>query len=210
MSALVFLIQAVIISLSGVMAPGPMTAATISAGTRRRHAGFFLALGHAIVEFPLMLMIILGLSSALQSQPVVIAIGLAGGLVLLILAVQTLMALNQPADQSNPPTQRHPLWTGVLMTAGNPYFLIWWATIGLALTTQAAQLGIFAFALFALVHWLCDLIWLEAVSLASFKGSKLLSPRTQRIILAICAAAMLAFGLRFLYHATKLLITKSA
>ena len=93
------------------------------------------------------------------------------------------------------------------MTAANPYFLIWWTTIGLALTTQATQLGIFAFALFVLIHWLCDLIWLEALSLASFRGSKLLGPRTQRIILSVCAAAMLAFGIRFLYtSATKLWI----
>ena len=33
-----FLVKAVAISLSGVMAPGPMTVATMVAGTRRRHA----------------------------------------------------------------------------------------------------------------------------------------------------------------------------
>jgi len=98
-----------------------------------------------------------------------------------------------------------PLLTGVLLSATNPYFLLWWATIGLALATTAANLGIWAFALFAIVHWLCDLVWLCALSWASFKGSMLLGPRVGRIVLAICAAAMLVFGLCFVYKALEIL-----
>ena len=55
-----FLLTATAISLSGVLAPGPMTAATLAAGTRSRHAGAIIALGHGVVEFPLMLVIIAG------------------------------------------------------------------------------------------------------------------------------------------------------
>ena len=49
----VFLFKAFVISLSGVLAPGPMTAAAVGHGVRSRHAGALMAVGHAVVEFPL-------------------------------------------------------------------------------------------------------------------------------------------------------------
>ena len=47
-----FLASASVISLSGVLAPGALTAATIAAGARRRWAGTMVAVGHGIVELP--------------------------------------------------------------------------------------------------------------------------------------------------------------
>jgi hypothetical protein len=64
-----------------------------------------------------------------------------------------------------------------------------------------------AFALFAVIHWLCDLIWLEALSWASFKGARILGPKSQRIVLAICAIALILIGLTFLYDAGSVLMT---
>lgn len=55
MALLTFLFTAVIISLSGVMAPGPMTTVTISKGSKSPYAGALIAVGHGIVEFPLCL-----------------------------------------------------------------------------------------------------------------------------------------------------------
>jgi threonine/homoserine/homoserine lactone efflux protein len=61
----ILLAQVLAISLFGVLAPGPMTAATIAAGTRRRHAGALLAIGHGVVEFPLMIAITGGVGAIL-------------------------------------------------------------------------------------------------------------------------------------------------
>jgi hypothetical protein len=96
-----------------------------------------------------------------------------------------------------------PVWTGILLTGGNPYFLLWWATVGLGLSTQAMALGAMAFVLFAVVHWVCDLAWLTALSLASRKGITLMGPRAQRVVTMICAAAMAVFGGWFLYDAVR-------
>jgi len=52
-----FLLSTVAISLSGVMAPGPITAATLAAGARGRHAGAMICLGHVVVELPLILLL---------------------------------------------------------------------------------------------------------------------------------------------------------
>ena len=67
--------------------------------------------------------------------------------------------------------------------------------------TDKLRLGVLAFGLFAVVHWLCDLIWLEVLSLAAFKGSQLLGGRSGRIITWICAAVLLAFGAAFIIGA---------
>jgi len=62
-------------------------------------------------------------------------------------------------------------------------------------------LGIWAFAMFAVIHWLCDLVWFQVLSWASFKGSALFGPQTQRIILLVCSLALLFFGLYFISRA---------
>jgi threonine/homoserine/homoserine lactone efflux protein len=87
---LLFLIEVVVISLSGVMAPGPVTAAAIGMGTRSRYAGPLIAVGHGVVEFPLMVLIVLGVGRILKLPTAQIVIGLAGGIFLLIMAIQML------------------------------------------------------------------------------------------------------------------------
>ena len=202
-AVIVFLLQAVVISLSGVMAPGPMTAAALAAGTRSRHAGVRIALGHGVVEFPLMILIMAGTGALLASEQVRIGIGLAGGAVLVFMGAQMLHGLRREADSPSQHAGKSPVWTGILLSGGNPYFLFWWATVGLTLTSRASELGALAFGLFAITHWLCDLVWLEALSLASFKGSKLLGGRNQQVVLAICALALLIFGAMFIHDAVR-------
>jgi len=203
---LFFLAQVLIISCSGAMQPGPVTATAIAMGARSRWAGTLLAIGHGIIEFPLMVVIILGLGKYFKLQKVQITIGLAGGVFLLLMAIQGLLSLKAKADNKTSALTNKPILAGIILSAGNPYFLLWWATVGLALATQATQWGIWAFALFALAHWSVDLIWLQILSWASFKGSVLLGPRGMRIVLMICSAALLVFGLFFVYNAGSTLI----
>jgi len=196
-----FLVSAVVISFSGVMAPGPATAATILTGTQRRHAGLYVSLGHGLVEFPLMLLAVSGVVVLLKSLWVRATVGAVGGACLLLMGAGMLLSLRKPTPRAAKPTGRHPIWTGVIVTGGNPYFLLWWLTVGLALCTQAMEFGPWAFALFALLHWLCDLIWLETLSMASYKGSKLLGGKAMKGILAACGCALLLFGGKFIYGA---------
>jgi len=204
-----FLVTATAISLSGVLAPGPLTAATLAGGTRSRHAGAMVALGHAAVELPLVLVIIAGAGKLFELEPVRLAIGLAGGVFLWIMGVQFVNAARKATNDPEVSNGRHPFVTGIVLTGANPYFLLWWATVGLALATQAVELGILAFALFALIHWLCDLAWLEALSVASFKGTELLGQRVQRALLLVCGIMLLGFGCQFLYDAGRRLFTEN-
>lgn len=206
MELVFFLAKVVGISLSGVMAPGPITAAAIAMGARNRFAGALMAIGHGIVEFPLMILIILGMDTILKSTTTKIVIGFAGGVVLLFMAIQMIRSLSRTQDQEVKVTRSGPVVAGIVLSGSNPFFLIWWASVGLNLAITASGIGIWAFALFAIVHWLCDLIWLSVLSWASFKSSVLLGPRNQRIVLLICSLALFGFGLFFIYNAATTVI----
>ncbi len=204
MEVLIFLAQVVLISLSGVMAPGPVTATTIAIGSRNRFAGTLVSIGHGIVELPLIILITLGMGKIFQRDSAKIVIGLAGGAMLVFMAAQMLRSIKKQRNNIERAKKDKPILAGIVLTAGNPYFLVWWATVGLKLATDAKGLGIWAFAAFALVHWLCDLTWCQALSWASFKGTRLLGPGSQKIVPAICSAAMFLFGIKFAYDAARL------
>ena len=221
MNLLLFLFQVFVISISGAMQPGPVTATAITMGAKNRWAGVLLAVGHGIIEFPLMLLIILGLGSIFQKPPTQITIGLIGGAVLLYMAYSMFKSASSsviPAQagihaspssttqNSTLKTKHSAVFAGIVLTASNPYFLIWWATIGLALATRATQFGLYAFVLFTITHWLVDLLWVTALSLAAFHGTSLLGPKSLTITIKICAAAMLFFAAFFLYSSISLLL----
>jgi len=126
---------------------------------------------------------------------------LAGADSLLLKGIQVVVAVRKPIAATETSSQKHPFWTGVVLSGGNPYFLIWWATVGLALATDAVELGIVAFALFAVIHWLCDLVWLEVLSLTSYKGTQVFGDRIQQTVLVVCGALLVFFGGKFLYDA---------
>ena len=183
------------------MAPGPVTTAAIVMGTKSRHAGMWMAVGHGLLEAPLMVFILIGVGVLFESAGTRTVIGIIGGIVLIWMGVVMLREIQRKAEASAVLTVRGPLMTGFILSITNPYFLLWWATVGLALAKDARKLGLLAFVLFTIVHWLCDLVWLEALSWTSFKGSQLISQAHQRIVLAICAVAMLFFGTVFIYRA---------
>jgi len=202
---LLFLVQVIVISCTGAMQPGPVTATAITMGARNRYAGSLMAVGHGVIEFPLMVVIILGLGKYFKLAKVQVAIGLAGGVFLILMGAQAFLSLRAKADAEPRALEAKPILAGIVLSVGNPYFLIWWATVGLALATQATKWGIWAFAVFALAHWSVDLVWLQILSWASFKGSVLLGPSGQRIVVVVCSAAMFLFGLFFIYNAANIL-----
>ncbi len=207
-----FLIYAVTISLSGVMAPGAMTAATIAQGARSRWAGLLISVGHGIVEMPLIALLMLGLHFFFAKPSVQIAIGLLGGAFLLWMGAGLLRQIRHQQAEESKHAGANSIGTGIALSATNPYFLLWWAAVGLKLAMDAKTLGMLALVLFAVVHWLCDVVWLSILSFAAYhthKAAGLMGKRLQTGILCVCGIALLAFGIKFIYDATALMLTQS-
>jgi len=88
-----------------------------------------------------------------------------------------------------------------LLSAGNPYFLVWWATVGASLILRSIEFGIIGLILMAVVHWCCDLVWYQFLSWLSFQGGRFFGNRLQMAVFIICGLAMLYFGLYFITDA---------
>lgn len=204
---MLFLFQAFVISLSGVLAPGPVTASAIALGSRNRYAGLLMGLGHCIIELPMVVLLLLGLGAFFKSETAQMIIGLGGGLFLLIMAAQMFRDIKRAGLHQEKIRGGNPVLAGIMLSAGNPYFPLWWLAVGLNLVIQASQLGVYAIVLFALIHWLCDCVWLQILSLASYKGSRIFGQRGQQVVLGVCGTALAVFGCIFLLGGGKILIS---
>jgi threonine/homoserine/homoserine lactone efflux protein len=194
-----FLLMAVGISLTGVMLPGPMTAATIAKGYSEKHAGAWIAAGHAVIEVPLIAVIaaIYVGSGRLANSPLVeTVIYLVGGLMLLYLGFRMFRANRQATDGVGG-LPGSSFVTGIVITGTNPAFFIWWITAGAVLITGAAKFGLVGIALFTLVHLPCDLGWSEFLSVGTFESRRWWTQKVQRIVFSMCALILAGFGVWF-------------
>ena len=194
-----FLLSVIAISLSGVMMPGPVTAVTVTKGYKDKNAGALIALGHGIIEFPLIAAIYLGFGQFFTSPVAKTAIGLVGGLMLIYTGLLMFNAMRKGYGSKDLPYT--PLVAGILTTAANPYFFLWWATVGAALVIGASAFGSIGLLLFALSHWLCDLIWGLFVSVTVFKSKGLWGKKAQYAVFGGCAIILVGFGAWFILSA---------
>ncbi|MBN2160559.1 MAG: LysE family transporter [Spirochaetes bacterium] len=204
-SYLQFLAGAMVISLTGVMAPGPLAAVTVGKGSGSPHAGVLIAVGHAIVEFPLMAAIFFGFGYIFSIPYVKPAIGIAGGAFLLFMAAGMFRSLRDGGVDAAA-DRRSPVAAGAVLSIANPYFLIWWATVGAAMVMQAAGFGVAGLVIFMVAHWLCDLGWSWFLSALSYRGGRFFGNNFQKAVFAVSGVALVGFGGKFLFDAVKSLL----
>ena len=202
MSLLAFLVEATLISLSGVLAPGPITAVVVGKGGKSPHAGAFVAIGHGIVEVPVMVAVFYGVGRLMALSYVQAGIALLGGLLLLVMGVGMLRSIRQAEVGAGQDT-RSPIVAGILLSLGNPYFLVWWATVGAALIIRSFRFGLLGFVAFGALHWLCDLAWSYFLSVLSFKGGEFFGRRFQQVVFAVCGVFLVFSSARLLVEAAK-------
>jgi len=87
---------------------------------------------------------------------------------------------------------------GALTSLSNPYFLLWWATVGAVLILNAEYFGPIIVVVFAVVHWSCDLAWYTFTSFVVFRTKHLWTPLVHEVIFGACGVIMVVFGVYFL------------
>ncbi|HEX2922799.1 MAG TPA: LysE family transporter [Chloroflexota bacterium] len=191
-----------VVSFSGVLMPGPVMTVTIAQAVKRGHLGGpMVTLGHGIAEGTLVILMSLGLSQFFQLPLVTGLIGLLGGILLLYMGVGM---IRTPAPESLTSTstsvegERGPIVAGMIASIANPYWVVWWATIGADFLRRAYVHGVLVIAAFFLVHIAVDLGWNSAMGSAVAAGRRLLTPRIYKGILAVCGTFLLGLGVYFL------------
>ena len=192
-----FLASVILISLSGVLMPGPLFAVTLKKAAKSKIAGALIAVGHGIVEFPLMFLIFFVLSQFEIPSIVQVAVGLVGGFLMVIMGVQTFRNRNKQ-EEATVNLKRDSVLAGVYTTAVNAGFILWWLTIGTTLILNAQLFGLLGFSVFAGVHWLCDFTWYTVAALVIFKSQRFWNDRVRTGITLFCAAVFIGFGLYFM------------
>jgi threonine/homoserine/homoserine lactone efflux protein len=193
-----------IIALSGAMMPGTLLTVTISESSRRGSSvGPLLILGHAILELALLVALVFGLAPLFGNRWFFIGISIVGGIILLWMAtgmIRSLPTLTLFSEVSRR-GQGNLVLTGILMSMANPYWIIWWATIGVKYIAQSKQSGFLGISFFFAGHILADLSWYTFISTTIGKGRRFFSNRIYKGLIGVCAAALVFFGCYFLFSA---------
>jgi threonine/homoserine/homoserine lactone efflux protein len=184
------------VSLSGVLAPGPLFAATIAKGYGEGKAGLKVSFGHAAVELPLIAAIFLGLDAVLRNDAVFIGIGLIGGVILLYLGTD-MIRTRRTAIEKAKTNGRGSFLSGAMLTAVNPYWLLWWATVGATLIAGAVEFGLIMLPAFAIVHVSCDFAWYSFVGYTVHRSKSLWGERRHQYLFLASGVIMLVFGVYF-------------
>jgi len=192
-----FLASVLLISLSGVLMPGPLFAVTIKKASKSKTAGALIAIGHGFVEIPLMFLIFFVLSEFTLPSIVQVAIGLVGGFLMVFMGVQAFRSRHKQ-EEVNADLKRDSVLAGVWTTAANAGFILWWLTIGTTLILNAKLFGLLGFSVFAGVHWLTDFSWYAVVALLIFKSQRFWTERTRMGITLFCVAVFIGFGAYFM------------
>ena len=206
-----------LVALTGAMAPGPLLTYTIiqSLKTNRRGylTGVWVIIGHALIEMVIVIFLLLGFSFVLKNMLVVRIIGTIGGIVLCWFGagiIRNVYSGNisttflEPARHSgqNPAGVKHkgldnPVIGGALVSMSNPYWWVWWATIGFAFMIQfdISFKEWPRLIAFFVGHEAGDLFWYLIVSMLAFFGIRKLNKKAYYGILVCCGVFMILFGL---------------
>ena len=203
MDALEFTVVVIAVSVSGVLAPGPLFAAAISYGLRSgARAGLKMATGHAIVELPLIMLLGIGAFSLEAFPEFRTMITILGAFALFVFAgIQIREAMKSQGVAAS--DSRHgPLVAGVVLSALNPFFIIWWLVIGFKLISDAVLIWSFMgiLIMFGLHVWL-DFAWMGAISFAASKSKRILTNRSYKIVMIVLGGVLIYFGITFLNDA---------
>jgi len=195
-----FAIVVIVISASGVLSPGPLFTANIFYGLKGgAKAGLKMAYGHTLVELPLVILLGLGAFSLEAIPEFRTYIAIIGALGLFVFAgIQLKQIFKNRFEPINGP-KHGPFLAGIILSAFNPFFIIWWLTIGFKLISDSIIFWSFwGILIMFLLHIWMDYVWLSSTALVSSRISKILSNRNYKVLVIGLSVVLVYFGITFL------------
>ena len=196
------------VSFSGAAAPGPLLLTVIRESVGRDlRVGGLLSVGHALIELPVVLLLGLGLLDV-DPTNVMLWLGTVGGMVLIAFGLLTLRSSTiapLPGVSAAPPERRPGYLSLVLLggitSASNPYWTLWWLTIGVAYVVQALVSGPLGLLAFYLSHIAGDAVVFVSASAVTSKVGGVLGGRGYRALLVVTAVVLIIIGASFVISA---------
>jgi threonine/homoserine/homoserine lactone efflux protein len=185
------------------MMPGPMFAITLAKSYKSQLAGTQISLGHAVIEVPLILLIYFGFAQFFQNVIVQLVLSVAGSGMIIWLGISMFRARTEVVRKGKD-LPCNAFTAGIITSALNPFFLLWWVTIGSMLIMRILDFGVIGLVVFIMVHWLCDLVWLTLVSIVVYRTHSLWGLKLQEWIFTACSLLLVGFGIWFLVSGIQL------
>ena len=198
-----FSLLVIIISASGVMSPGPLFAANITYGLKEgAKSGIKIAIGHSIVELPLIILLGIGVFSLEIFPEFRTIISIFGAITLFGFAGMQIRTILKKNNNITIKPKQGPIITGILFSALNPFFIIWWLTIGFKLISDAMMIWAFAGILIVFVlHIWMDFAWLGITAFLASKSKRIISNKNYKIMVLGLSMTLIYFGIVFLIDA---------
>jgi len=202
MDILGFILTVILLTASGALAPGPLFFQTISQGAKTgARSGLIFSLAHTLVEFSLIMLLAFGLLAVRNEVFIRNSIGVIGGIVLIVFGLYQIrgVLIKKQIEQKQEVPAHRLVFIGLLFTALNPYFIIWWLTVGSNLILLALEFAALTGVIFMfLCHVWMDFAWLIAVSHFAKKGVNALGSKWYQVLIGFFGVILIYFGVSFL------------
>jgi threonine/homoserine/homoserine lactone efflux protein len=190
------------------MTPGLLLTVTIAETARRGFgASLLIVLGHAVLELILLIGLLLGLFKLLEGEIITIFFGFVGGMVLLgmgfsliLSVIKKRISFQMASGESR--ASLGPFLSGIIVSLSNPYWLLWWITIGGVFLIKAMDYRLLGISSFFTGHISSDLLWYGFVGLAVSTGKRYISDSVFRGVLLACGIFLLFLGGKFMWDAS--------
>lgn len=158
-----------------------------------------MIVGHSILELLMLFLLIFGLDKLLAKPFVENTIFLLGGVFLLYMGITISKDSIESKEIVGVERKENPLFLGALVSLSNPYWTIWWITVGVALLSKSFAFGFLGITLFFIGHILADFLWYSGVTFAVSQGKNFLTPRFYQLLMFFCGLLLLGMSLYFIY-----------
>lgn len=195
------LLVTAVITPSGALSPGPLSVSAMVLGAKDGwKAGVLVAAGHMAFELPYFVLLAFFAKSFQLGGSVERAMLAAASLFVLFFAYLALRDAWRGAEidlgKDSPSDSRalsNPFLAGLVLTGLNPYFLVWWVSVGLPIVEGSSNLGVAGAAVYAF-HVSYDYVWLGLLAYLSSLGAKRFGGRRYRAFLAALGLVLLVFA----------------
>ena len=193
-----------VVGLSGAVTPGPVLAYNIRETARRGFwAGPFIATGHSILELLTVALLVMGVLWFIEGDAAFVTIALLGAGFLAWIGWGMVRNpgrdLPTRVDRSSGSASLRPgglLLGGAAVSLSNPFWSLWWVTVGLSFLNWSRELGLglLGIAAFYVGHILADYVWYGMVSLALVSGRRILTDTFYKALILVCGLFLWAMA----------------
>jgi threonine/homoserine/homoserine lactone efflux protein len=206
-------LQIILVSASGVLTPGPLFFANLALS---KYGGFWsgikVAIGHTIIELPVIILyslplIVLNYPSTIFNM--VRAISIIGGVSLIVFGIYNVVRTISKNDNftaaDKPSRIENPILVGILFTGVNPFFYLWWISVGIKLVSDSLQLLGYPLGIVFLffVHIWMDYAWLGVSSYFASRGIRIIGSHYHKFIIILLTLPLFYYGINFILAGTR-------